>query len=429
MFDVAIIGGGFSGIAVAAAMARHGGQAAIVEPSATLPGGLPFAAASDWHLLNVRAARMSLYADAPDDFTEFCSRQFGGDHSHYQTQFVSRPRYAQYLRQRVGQLRHVRQIIDRAVAIIHQGDHFRVQTAQSVVAARHVVLALGAPVKAAAITDPRWLVGPWPLRQLPAHDQADIALIIGSGLSAVDAVQTLLQLGWRGRIWMRSTHALLPAVHAGPDLAAWLLPTDFAEQATDARAFLRLLREQLQQAQAKHIDWRAVIHALRPITATIFSSWSPATRSKIMRRLAWLWTPHRHRMAAEVHAVIEQARRSGQLEIAAARLVDAKANTDGVHCRFANGESLCAALVIDARAPNDAVLAHPLLQQLHAQNLIRAQSNHIETDGHGCAARIAGNQIFALGALRYGQLLETTAVPEIRQQAQAIADQLRLAST
>jgi uncharacterized NAD(P)/FAD-binding protein YdhS len=423
IFDIAIIGGGFSGIAVAAACAGNGQRLAIIERSATLPGGVPFAAASDWHLLNVRAAQMSLDANDPNDFIAFCGSQFGGDPAHYRDQFVSRRRYCQYLQNRVSKLANCHHLIDSATTITHQQDHFVIQLTQSELRAKHLVLALGSKTKPGMINDPRWYVGPWQLRQLPTHDDHDIALIIGSGLSAIDAVQSLLHLGWQGLIAMRSTHALLPAVHAGPDLPQWQLPASFAEQSKDAQQFLRLLHQQLRLAQHSGADWRSVINALRPITARIFASWSAPTRLRVMRRLAWLWTPHRHRMAESVHAAIMQAQRSNQLQIAAARLLGASAAADGIHCQF-NTETIRAALVIDARAPNDAVLSHPLLKQLSAQQLIRTQTNYIEADIKGCCNRLGDNQIFTLGALRYGELLETTAVPEIRQQASLIAREL-----
>ena len=66
--DAIIVGGGFSGTMVAAQLARRGLTSLLVEGSGRAGRGTAYSTREAAHLLNVPAAKMSAWADAPDDF-------------------------------------------------------------------------------------------------------------------------------------------------------------------------------------------------------------------------------------------------------------------------------------------------------------------------------------------------------------------------
>src|SRR5208283_2910529 len=69
--DVAIIGGGFAGAAMAAQLLRKSGGAVsvvLIERSPHLGLGAAYGTKCEEHLLNVRAQNMSAYPDDPEHF-------------------------------------------------------------------------------------------------------------------------------------------------------------------------------------------------------------------------------------------------------------------------------------------------------------------------------------------------------------------------
>ncbi|MDT8871444.1 FAD-dependent oxidoreductase [Komagataeibacter rhaeticus] len=68
---IAIIGGGFSGAALAWHLARDGGgpkRMTVFEPRPFLGAGLAYGAGDPQHRVNVPATRMSIDTSQPDDF-------------------------------------------------------------------------------------------------------------------------------------------------------------------------------------------------------------------------------------------------------------------------------------------------------------------------------------------------------------------------
>ena len=445
-FDVAIVGAGFAGIACVIALVRRNPALNIVllDPAAELPAGLPFAGARPEHLLNVRADQMSLDCAQPLHFCDYLARLWGESSAALREVFAPRAVYADYLRVHFiqaqqaaapgnGQVTHISAKVRQ---IQHSEGGYAIFTSASdarnplQLQALQVILALGAGHFTALIEHPRWHLGPWHLTKLPVHSSSDTALIIGSGLTGVDSAQTLQQLGWRGAIKMLSPNARLPAAHAAHALPTWILADNFVEQVRTPRLFLRALRAEMVRARALGIDWRPVVNALRPITTQIFSSWTPVERIKMLKRGSSLWRSHRNRMPPLAAHVMEALEISGQLSRVYGRFTAVRANSDSallistsVHAN-ADANALQNmdeyALVIDARGPNYRCQESPLAQALINNGLIKTSAT-----GFGLDADIdgrVGDQIYTLGALAFGERLETTAVPEIRQQAERIAE-------
>ena len=93
---VAIVGGGFSGVAVAAELLRSGGgqRITLLESGPRFGRGIAYGTTDSAHLLNTRAERMSLFASDPTHFVHW-NRARGCETE--PTDFVARSIYGNYL--------------------------------------------------------------------------------------------------------------------------------------------------------------------------------------------------------------------------------------------------------------------------------------------------------------------------------------------
>lgn len=194
-----------------------------------------------------------------------------------------------------------------------------------------------------------------------------------------------------------------------------------------ARALLRSIR-----ARSAHTDWREVIDALRPETIRLWTALSDEERRRFLRHLRSFWEVHRHRMAPLVAAELETLRARGQLEVIVGRLVSlAPDGAEGVWVRYrprgGTGEAqLHVARVVNCTGPRPPFVAtERLFASLIRQGLARPDPLRLgfETVG-GALVDAAGNvaaDLFAIGPLRRGELWETTAIPEIRRQAEEVS--------
>ena len=98
---IAIVGGGASGALMAAHLLRGRPRnlaVTIIETRAELGRGLAYATDNPSHLLNVRAANMSAFADDPGHFARWLSTQRDAPAAaDPEFRFVSRGLYGRYL--------------------------------------------------------------------------------------------------------------------------------------------------------------------------------------------------------------------------------------------------------------------------------------------------------------------------------------------
>ncbi|HMN88357.1 MAG TPA: pyridine nucleotide-disulfide oxidoreductase, partial [Bauldia sp.] len=202
------------------------------------------------------------------------------------------------------------------------------------------------------------------------------------------------------------------------------------------RSLARLYRWVVAAARAEAADggdWRAIIDGLRPVTQPTWRAWSVEDRRRFHRHLDSLWSVHRHRMAPSIAARIDELRQAGRLDILAGRVL-ALDGADGAvtaSLRPRGGtEEIQRTVdwVINTSGVRPAV-SEPLVRTMQQSGLARPDllARGLEVDPRG---RVVGRNglpspgLFALGPLCAGTFLEITAVPDIREQCAAVAEEL-----
>lgn len=457
--DILITGGGLSGTMLAVQLLRLPGQRRIliIEPRAELGRGEAYSAVELGHTLNGNAARMSVDPDNPDDLTHWLTAHIaagGWPESAEQNVPISElfpPRglFGVYVQQRLAEARvvgaqhgstveHV-----RAEVVDLQTDADSVQMSLSngqTLRGAYAVLATG--MFPAARTPQKESSGlnaaaldPWDVAAMRQLDPQSTVLIIGSGLTMVDAVVSLEQAGHRGPIEVFSRHGLLPHVRRQPPAWVDFLAED--QSIRTPRQLLRELRRHCREAITQGIDWQAPLDTVRAHIGRLWSQATDVQRRQFVRHVRPWWESHHHRSPPLSAALVERLHNEGRLRIQAASFKGLEPMTgEGVSIRIRRRGEAQTCVVQGAALINSSGIeydwrrvARPLPQQLLARGLVRpgplALGIAAAVDGAVLDAEgQTGSRLFAMGPPLRGMWWESTAVTDVALQAKALAARL-----
>ncbi len=453
-YSVAVIGGGFSGATLAAQLLRHTGPSfsIVVIERTGLPGrGLAYGTESNAHLLNVAAKDMSAFPHDPEHFLRWAKSNF--DCETQPGSFLPRRVYGRYLGTLLSGTvlsdlpTRLQWIRDEARAISQVGNgEIEIQLRSGArVLADKVVLALGnfpasdpcLPGRDAASRPhdlpQRYFSSPWSNPSFAGVEQLDNVLLLGSGLTSMDVAVELRRRGFTGTIHFLSRHGLLPRSHQTH--APW--PVFWSERSPkSARGLLRLVREQVREARQQGIDWRGVINSLRQVTPQIWQSLPEMEKRRFLRHVRPYWEVHRHRAAPEVARLIADEKSNRQIQLHAGRITNYREDGRAVEITYRErrrGEKrrLVVDRVINCTSPETDCrrLQDALLSNLLARGMVRPDPLFLGLDVSTEGALIdqdgtASDSLYTVGPARKGGLWESTAVPELRQQALKLVEHL-----
>ncbi len=195
--DIAIVGGGASGVLLAAQLVRKARlRVALIERDAHPGLGVAYSTHCLGHLLNVRASDMTALADEPDHFVQWLARDGRGFGP---TDFVPRAIYGRYLqdlladaiRRADGRLQVIR---GHVVAIRHGEDGVELDIeGHAPLRARKAVLATGhrPPSKDSGA----YRGNPWRDEAIAGLPPEGSVLMIGTSLTMIDVLISLLEHG------------------------------------------------------------------------------------------------------------------------------------------------------------------------------------------------------------------------------------------
>jgi uncharacterized NAD(P)/FAD-binding protein YdhS len=454
---IAIVGGGFTGVMTMAHLLRLGNDRikpmhiVLIDQQAAIGEGVAYRTADAKHLLNVPAGHMSAWPDRPDDFLIFARSK---DSTVNSTDFLPRRLYGQYVReilfaQADAARQHLSAEVLRDLVICMEtstsSSGWKLQTkAGKSIHAQIAILATGhRPPNDPFLerwTGPRtrFIIDPWTTLALTQIGPNEPVLLLGSGLTAVDVMLTLNRPDRVAPIIVLSRHGLMPMAHlrrndAAPDLS------DLVEQWLDPRQvvtvcrLVRTLRKSITSAERGGIKWQQVIDAIRHVIPRIWARLDTAERSRFLRHLRPFWEVHRHRMAPSIADIIDRLRQARIVEVIAGTLVAANADADGIDiticCRSVTTERTeRVAWIVNCTGPgvHSHNNMHSFLRPLLAAGTLRNDDFNLGliTDEAGRALAADGHvhrSLLVAGTLRKSTLWESTAVSELRQQAQAVA--------
>ena len=429
---IAVIGGGFSGALTAYHLLRQrvGARVVVIDPRPELGLGLAYSTPSLRHLLNVPAGKISALPDEPDHFLQWLRANH--DMNATAATFAPRAVFGRYVQSLLRgitfeQVRAAvvsyRAVADGALLTLDDGSELE---------ATFVVLATGnfdpselPGISREAVQTGVYRHNAWAQDAFDTLASEAPLTLIGTGLTAVDVLLRLREVGHRGTITAISRHGVLPKRHA-PYTQSLQSVIPVGTSAT-CLTYIRAFRAALLQG----MEWRAAVDSLRATTNELWLRLPRKEQLRFRRHLHRRWEVVRHRMAPAIADVIEAEIAAGTLIVRGGSVARVDATPAGARVTIRTQGGLAAvgaARVINCTGPsmNYRRVASPLMESLFSQGA--ATAGPLGT-GFNCSVYgaligedgVDSGILFNVGPGRLGNLLESIAIPEIRKQAVQLA--------
>ncbi len=384
---LAIIGFGASGIIsfynlVKNHDEKHLLEIEIFDRNIGVSKGMAYATKNINHLLNVRAKNMSALESDKDHFVTWLAQN---GYKYGAQDFVPRAIYNLYLDFIIAQSCAIADLKNIKYNFNHQ-DIFSIKKEKGYFVVKneaynYCLLCVGAQMENVAQNFWQVDLGEF-LQDREIH-------ILGAGLTAFDAVISLVDAGYQSTIFLHSRSNHLPQENLAHTISG-AIPAPLDLQ--DAALPLSKIFHKFVAACKNSPDWRATFDAFRPLTSQFWQKLDAAKKQRFLRHCFRLWNTHRHRCPSEQYRKIENL-------IATKKIILTK-------------EKIVTQKFIDCRGFNF------LTKSALLKNLVDNDIAKLDEIGLGVVSLSDNFKI--IGANNFGSLFETTAIPELRQQGAAI---------
>lgn len=456
--SIAIVGSGFSGTMTAINLiqmlpSNHQTHITLIEKSGIFAQGVAYSTQDPYHLLNVRAIRMGAFSDNPEHFYQWTQehenlwKQYFPALTVHPEDYVPRKLYALYLHflfeqaKQEAKNKHITLLClsNEAIAAIPiKGDQLKItlNNDRSLIT-NFLVLATNFQTSQNIQIDPNlppghYIDNIWNLPYNSFLSLSDFShlktnsriVIVGSGLTMVDAAVTLIKKGYPGEILAISKHGHLPEPHHEKiDVPP---PNALHKYPIQLLPLFKYVKEECIAAEKKGVDWRAIIDSLRPFAVSLWEALSLNDKKRFVRHVLSFWNKYRHRIPPSSFKIIQTHQQNGKLRVI-------KGNVKALHksnkqISVETNQSIIADYVLNCSGPqlNIKKTTNPLLKNLLQNELVTPDPLNmgISVDDHYKVIGKINCSIYAMGQLLTGQKLETVAVPELRNQCAHIAKEI-----
>jgi len=209
-----------------------------------------------------------------------------------------------------------------------------------VVATGHAPPRLPAPFPPALAGHPAVIANPADTGRLRSLPKQARVLVLGSGLTALDVLSTLVRSAHQGPISVISRRGLRPRAQRAPGASGQRptateileriegpVPAFIADAGTplSARGLLRALRSQIRRAEREGEDWYAPFDDLRDVLWKVWPRLPATEKRRVLRQLRPWYDAHRFRAPPQNDALVRDAERRGLVSFRAARVRFAEA--------------------------------------------------------------------------------------------------------
>src|SRR5690606_33943649 len=262
-------------------------------------------------------------------------------------------------------------------------------------------------------------------------------LIIGNGLTMVDTVFGLLEQDFKGDIYSISPNGF----NILPHRANGLKYSRLVEELNDDLSLVELLKlvnKHIKIVRKNGISAEAVIDSLRPHTQKIWKSLSQKEKDLFMSRLRHLWGVARHRIPLHSHDKIQQLRIDGKLHINSGKIIDINESNESIIIQYFDKKEneikeINVSRIINCTGPETDLMSldKRLLKNCLLKGILTQDKLSLGIKANTESFKIVNSDgkphpnLFTIGSNLKGELWESTAVNELRGQAEKLAEKLK----
>lgn len=351
--SIVIVGGGLSAASLSMQLVRRTRipiDIDIVEPREHLGRGLAYSATDPDHRLNAPLDVHWLDPLHPAELREWCeaNRVFDQDPGCLTSNgqvFMRRSDYGKYVSAKLALqatsncsgsiIRHIR---DRATTADHENGFYRVRTEHHgelvgkmlVIATGNPVPSLRPPFHEGLHENPKIIANPLEpecLNRVPANARV---LVVGSGLTALDIISTLVRRRDHSEILVVSRRGLRPCPQSPETLSlppkipmlATSIPDFLCGQPNTVRVWTKSLRHEIAKAMEEGRNWYAAFDSVRDVVWQLWPMLPGSEKQRFLRRLRVFYDVHRFRTPPMNEAMVADAERQGRVRYMRATLLN-----------------------------------------------------------------------------------------------------------
>jgi uncharacterized NAD(P)/FAD-binding protein YdhS len=454
--SITIVGMGFCGMMTAVHLIKNAEEhftLNIVNKGYPDCKGPAYSTDNPHLILNVPTGKMSCVSTQPDHFLNWISnkepfKSLGKDL--LAITFMSRKLYGEYLSEVWKEtidnskgLVEVNIIKDTATGVEETDDGY-VMSFENTEPIRTDIIVLATGNEAPGTPEipnkeffksKEYFPNPWSSEAVKNLENESNILIIGNGLTMVDTVIGLMDNGFHGKIYSISPNGLAMLQHRHGGVVYKNLIEELKEP-YDLKTLFGLFKKHVKFVRQFGISAEPVVDSIRGKSQSIWMSLSNDDKEKFMKNLRHLWGVARHRVPGHIYDKILRLKLDGKLTIIKGRLKDINKTEEGLRVDYRNkktmtNESLIVSRVINCTGPFTDISksGNPLIASMVNGGLIKPDYMKLGIDAD-ITFRVIGKDnepsksIYTLGGNLKGLLWESTAVPELRVQAENLASAL-----
>jgi uncharacterized NAD(P)/FAD-binding protein YdhS len=439
MKKIAIVGFGFCGIMVfgnilkkiSSQKSQNKIKFIIFEKDGEEAVGAGFSNFNDNYILNVPAKRMSPFQDSPNDFLDFLKENYPDIYNKNGPDgFISRNIYGQFLKKLrndffnlANDLKIDCELIQKAVIDIDEG--FKINTKDAFFDADEIIISSSfVQSKLNYCLNDEKLISPlWSKNSVNFHQKNNFKIddkicIIGTGLSAVDVLVGLNAKNFSGKIYAISRRGNFPQPHfSQQNINPTQVPINFIDDNDTKTGIVNIslkFRKYLRVNQ--NYDLRHLIDSIRHKTKALWHNLDEKNKRIFLKKMLPYWNIFRHRVPTASLEIINKMIENNKLEIVKSSVKSIE-KSDGKFIIKTNKKNLECDYVVNCLGFDYDIKNYPLIESMLKKNLLKKDLILVQSNNA---------KVHLVGGLNIGRDFEITAVPDLRVDANLVAQKIFL---